>query len=97
MAENRVQRYEQALQALQQGLPPAETAVEWPRPESPPTHPSVAALVERFGDAILSWEVVAGDEHVVFIRPERNQEILRGLKEDPAQQYLFLSDVTAVD
>ena len=97
MAENQVQVYEQALQSLQEGLPAEAVASDRVRPEQAPTHPSVAALLERFGDGILFWEVVAGDEHVVFIRPERAQEILRWLKEDPAHQYLFLSDVTAVD
>ncbi len=98
MAENIYQKYDSALQALEHGAPPAEAATaERTRPEGAPAHPSIAAMVEHFGDAVLFWELVAGDEHVVFIRPERNQEILRWLKEDPAQRYLFLSDVTAVD
>lgn len=66
-------------------------------PSGEPTHPSIVALRERFGDAVLFWEVVAGDEHVVFVRPERIVEVLRFLKEDPAQRYAFLSDVTGVD
>lgn len=61
------------------------------------THPSVAALRERFGDAVLHHEVVAGDEHVVFVDPARNAEILAWLKEDSGQHYEFLSDLTAVD
>src|SRR5512142_1250314 len=97
MADNRVQVYEQALQALQQGLPDADVAEERGRPAEAPEHPSVVALLERFGEAIVFWEVVAGDEHVVFVRPEHSQEILRWLKEDPAQRYVFLTDVTAVD
>jgi len=60
-------------------------------------HPSVAALVARFGDAVLRHEVVAGDEHVVYIPPERNVEILRWLKEEPGQEYDLLKDLTAVD
>jgi len=98
MAENIYQKYESALQALEHGAPLPETAgaVRTP-PEGSPAHPSVAALVERFGDAVLDWELVAGDEHVVFVRPERAQEMLRWLKEDPSQRYLFLSDLTAVD
>lgn len=60
-------------------------------------HPSVTALRERFGDAILRHEVSAGDQHVVFVDPSRNVEILEWLKEDPDHHYDFLADVTAVD
>ncbi|HEY8484396.1 MAG TPA: NADH-quinone oxidoreductase subunit C [Longimicrobiales bacterium] len=60
-------------------------------------HPSVDALRERFGSAILHHEVQAGDEHVVFIVPERNVEILGWLKDEPTQAYDFLKDLTAVD
>src|SRR5512141_882750 len=97
MAENRVQVYEQALQALQQGLPSADVAPERGRPAEAPEHPSVAALLERFGDAIVFWEVVAGDEHVVCVRPERSQELLRWPMQDPSQRYIYTSDVTSVD
>ncbi len=98
MAENIYQKYDSALQALEHGAPVPQTDVaERTRPEGAPGHPSVAALLERFGEAIVHWEIVGGDEHVVFIRPERSQEILRWLKDDPSQRYLFLSDVTAVD
>lgn len=60
-------------------------------------HPSVEALRARFGDALLRHEVTAGDQHVVFIPPDRNVEILGWLKDDPDQRYNFLADVTAVD
>lgn len=60
-------------------------------------HPSVMALQETFGDAILRHELVAGDEHIVYVDPPRAFEVLRWLKEDPAHQYSYLSDVTAVD
>ena len=60
-------------------------------------HPSVGALRERFGDAIQHHVVMAGDEHVVYVDPARVAEILRWLKEDPGQKFLYLSDVTAVD
>ena len=60
-------------------------------------HPSVTALRERFGDAILHHELQSGDEHVVFIAPERATAILKWLKSDPEHQYNFLSDLTAVD
>jgi|SRR5690625_81877 len=69
-----------------------------PRQSADPTsHPSVLALRERFGDAILHHEIMAGDEHVVFIPSERVTEILGWLKEDPTQDYDLLKDVTAVD
>ncbi|CAN5660047.1 hypothetical protein BH23GEM11_BH23GEM11_12910 [soil metagenome] len=60
-------------------------------------HPSVVGLDARFGDAILAHELVAGDEHVVFIDPDRSFEILQWLREDPDQNFNYLSDVTAVD
>lgn len=62
-----------------------------------PSHPSVDALRERFGDSILRHELVAGDEHIVYITPDRNQEILKWLRDEPSQRYDFLKDVTAID
>jgi NADH-quinone oxidoreductase subunit C len=62
-----------------------------------PVHPSVVAVQERFGDAILRHEVVAGDEHVVYVEPSRCFEVLRWLKENPDHLFDYLSDVTAVD
>jgi NADH-quinone oxidoreductase subunit C len=62
-----------------------------------PANPSVPALRDRFGDAFLRHEVVAGDEHVVWVEPDRVREILRWLKEDPNHLYNYLSDLTAVD
>ncbi len=61
------------------------------------SHPTVDALRAKFGDAILSHVIMSGDEHVVYIVPERNIEILRWLKEDPDQRYDLLKDVTAID
>ncbi len=58
---------------------------------------SVAALQERFGDAIFRHEVVAGDEHVLFVDPTRILEVLGWLKDAPEQRFNFLSDVTAID
>ena len=60
-------------------------------------HPSVAPLRDRFGDAFLRHEIVAGDEHVVYVDPSEIIDILRWLKESPDHHYDFLSDVTAVD
>lgn len=66
-------------------------------PETEVEHPSVTALEAKFGAAILRHELHAGDEHVVFIEPGRNVEILRWLRDDPDQRFNFLADVTAVD
>lgn len=60
-------------------------------------HPSVPALRAQFDDAILAHELVAGDEHIVYVEPARSFEILQWLKDDPDHRYNFLSDVTAVD
>lgn len=68
-----------------------------PRAGKDAAHPAVRALEERFEDAVLRHEVVAGDEHVVFVSPERSFEIIEWLKTDPDHFYNYLSDVTAVD
>jgi NADH-quinone oxidoreductase subunit C len=60
-------------------------------------HPSVPALRDRFGDAILHDEVTAVDQVSVVVDPSRIREILGWLKESPDQHYEFLSDLTAVD
>src|SRR5690606_3240500 len=54
-------------------------------------------LREVFGGAILHHEVQAGDEHVVFVAPDRCKEILRWLRDAPDHRYDLLLDVTAVD
>lgn len=61
------------------------------------SHPSVEALRARFGDAVLHHEICSGDQHVVYVEPSHNFEILSFLKDDESQHYEFLSDVTAVD
>jgi len=83
----------------------AQGPVPSPDEEAPDTgggvplllHPSVEALKAKFGVANLHHQVVAGDQHVVFIPAERNVEILRWLRDDPDQRYDLLRDVTAVD
>ncbi|RMH12779.1 MAG: NADH-quinone oxidoreductase subunit C [Gemmatimonadetes bacterium] len=60
-------------------------------------HPSVAALRERFPDAVRRAEVSAGDQHVVYVDPDANLEVLGFLKTDDAHHYDLLVDVTAVD
>jgi len=63
----------------------------------PAEHPSVAALLERFGEAVLRHRVNAGDQWVVWIDRKRSHEILEWLKEDPDHAYDMMSDVTGVD
>ncbi len=75
----------------------ADRSAPPPLGPSADAHPSVPALRRRFDGAILRHELVAGDEHIVYIDPERVLEVLRWLKEDPNEQYTYLSDVTAVD
>ena len=87
------------LDAVGEGPVPSD-AVEAPEPSQAPDtsdHPTVTALLERFGDAVRHHEVVAGDEHVVFVDPARNLDVLGWLKDDPSADYAFLTDVTAVD
>ncbi len=81
------------------GPAPSADAPDASRPAtaSTPAHPSVDALRGRFADAVLHHEVVGGDEHVVFVTPERSLEVLTFLKDDPGQRYDLLRDVTAVD
>jgi NADH-quinone oxidoreductase subunit C len=62
-----------------------------------PPHPTVDALRERFGDAVLRHEVAAGDEHIVYLWPDRSLEVFSWLKDDPTQHYDYLKDLTAVD
>lgn len=66
-------------------------------PAGDASHPTVTALRERFGQAVLRHEVMAGDEHVIFVDPERSFELLQWLRDDAAQRFDLLKDVTAVD
>lgn len=88
-----------ALDALELGPLPSDRAevpaVRFPAADS--DHPSVVALDARFGPSVLGQRVSAGDQHVVWISPARSLEILTWLKDDPAQAYDMMSDVTAVD
>lgn len=85
-----------ALDAVQAG-PAIEPALPARLATTDLHHPSVDALRARFGAAVLHHEVTAGDQHVVYLEAGRNLEILTWLKNDPAQHYDFLADVTAVD
>jgi NADH-quinone oxidoreductase subunit C len=85
--------------AVAAGPKKAGDQAEIPKPPrvTAPEHASVTALQEKFGEAILRHDIVAGNQHIVFIPADRNLEILGWLKEDPGQAYDFLRDVTAVD
>ncbi len=61
-----------------------------------PASPSVAALQARFGDAILRHQVSCGDT-IVYVAPARAHDILAWLRDDPSQQFNYLTDVTAVE
>jgi NADH-quinone oxidoreductase subunit C len=89
----------QALDAVEAGpLPSAAAPVaRAAEPAASSDHPSVRALAARFGDAVRGHRVSAGDQHVVWIDPERSLEVLRWLKDDPGQLYDMMSDVTGVD
>jgi len=87
------------LNALDEG-PRASDVAESPSPAPAidgPEHPSVAALFDRFDDAVLHHEVVSGGQHVVYLEPARNLEILTWLRDDPDHRYDLLANVTAVD
>lgn len=87
------------LDAVEDGPVSSEAATAGPAASEgdPSDHASVAALIERFGDAITRHRVSAGDQWVVWIDPARNLDILGWLKEDPDHLYDMMSDVTAVD
>jgi NADH-quinone oxidoreductase subunit C len=90
--------FDEALRGLEGGAAESTATAGPPgEPADATSHPSVAALRAYFGDAILHHTIMAGDEHVVYIAPERNVEVLRWLERDPEQRYDLLLDVTAVD
>jgi NADH-quinone oxidoreductase subunit C len=66
-------------------------------PAEVPSHPSVAALRARFGEAIGAHQLHAGDEHVVFVDSAHLFGILEFLQQEPDHHYAFLLDLTAVD
>ncbi|MDH3272796.1 MAG: NADH-quinone oxidoreductase subunit C [Gemmatimonadota bacterium] len=70
-----------------------------PTPSSgdPSQHASVAALIERFGDAVLRHALNAGDQWVVWVDHRKSHEALAWLKNDAAHAFDMMSDVTAVD
>ena len=59
-------------------------------------NPSAAAARAKFGAAIKRVDVVWG-ETTVFVEKSSVLELVRWLRDDPGQQYNYLSDVTAVE
>jgi NADH-quinone oxidoreductase subunit C len=92
------ERFEEALAGLERG-PSASADEGGPRgaPADAADHPSVAALRDAFPEAVLHHTVAAGDEHVVYVSAERVRGVLSWLKDDAAQHYDLLADLTAVD
>ncbi len=57
----------------------------------------IAALQERFPDAVAdAYEGVGGDD-VAFVKKERIEEVCRFLKDDPALAFNMAPYITAVD
>lgn len=61
-----------------------------------PVNQSAAALVARFGAAIVRTEVTWG-ETTVFVTNEALHGIVRWLHDEPSERYDYLVDVTAVE
>jgi NADH-quinone oxidoreductase subunit C len=90
--------FRKGLEELETGAArPAADALHVPPPAGAPPHPSVGALRDRFGERVIRHEVVAGDEHIVYVPADDVLEILGWLRDDPAQRYDFLQDLTAID
>ena len=89
--------FKKGLDALDQGPAPSEAPDDGAPPPAGdlPPHPSVDALRGEFGAAVLRHELVAGDEHMVYVPPDRAVEILGWLRDH--EGYDFLQDLTAVD
>jgi NADH-quinone oxidoreductase subunit C len=63
---------------------------------SAPANPSARALQDKFAPAVTRVEVIWG-ETVVYVSQVRVKEVIQWLRDDPAQRYDFLSDLTAVE
>lgn len=59
-------------------------------------HPGVAALRARFGAAVTAAAESCGDT-IVWVALGRLHEALAWLRDDPAQSYDYLVDITAVE
>jgi NADH-quinone oxidoreductase subunit C len=91
--------FKKGLDGLDQGPAPSDRPADGgppPAGELPP-HPSVDALRAEFGEAMLRHELVAGDEHIVYVPADRAHDMLAWLRDAPEHRYDFLQDLTAVD
>jgi NADH-quinone oxidoreductase subunit C len=61
-----------------------------------PANPSADALRQKFGSAIKRVDVVWGETNIV-VESAKLIDIVTWLRDDPAQRYDFLADVTAVE
>ncbi len=58
--------------------------------------PSIPALRAEFGPAVERHLVSCGDT-IVYVSRERSHDVLAWLRDAPAQQFNYLTDITAVD
>lgn len=91
--------YEQALQGLETGpeASDAAKAAAGGTAGDASRHPTVAALRQKFAADVINHVVYSGDEHCVYVSAEKSKAILRFLRDDAAQQYDLLQDLTAID
>jgi NADH-quinone oxidoreductase subunit C len=90
--------FDEALSGLDVGVSaPADAEASRGDAADAASHPSVAALRARFGDAVLHHTVMSGDEHVVYVASDRLHDVMAFLHNDDAERYDLLLDVTAVD
>jgi NADH-quinone oxidoreductase subunit C len=89
--------FKKGLDSLDQGPAPSDAPDTGAPPQAGelPPHPSVDALRAEFGEGVLRHELVAGDEHIVYVPAARAVEILGWLRDQ--QGYDFLQDLTAID
>ncbi|HEU5217594.1 MAG TPA: NADH-quinone oxidoreductase subunit C [Gemmatimonadales bacterium] len=67
-----------------------------PAASAPVLSPSVAALQAAFGPSIQRTQVSCGDS-IVWVDRTRAHDVLAWLKDTPAQEFDYLTDITAVD
>ncbi len=79
------------------GAPTVEVDVGEAFPSYEEAHPTVVALRANFPSEVVRHRISAGDQHVVWIKPDKSHDILQWLKEDPDHAYDMMSDVTGVD
>jgi NADH-quinone oxidoreductase subunit C len=90
-------RFEEGLAGLDAGPTPSDAGAPAGVAAEAGSHATVSALRARFGAAVGQHTVVAGDEHVVYVDRDAVAAVMRWLRDDPAERYDYLQDVTAVD